>query len=425
MRLFSVNLPISFWEINRLIMYRDSVYDEILQKVNEEVTQYERKLEIDPTDAATAYRLSLIYKDGLGVTKDYEKAYQLVLQSYDTDQNPLAANVLGTMYYNGMYVEKNQEQGLQLMQYAHQQGNIAATFNIGIHLLVNADSDTAQEAQGLEMVRTAAEKGNHFAQFAYGGFYDDGRMGQDYTIAFEWYQRAADSGSSGAAANLGFMYRNGVIEVDDADDKALEYFRKSAYMHNAHGMYNLGSMYDNGISVEENQAVAFYWFTKAASKGSANATYALYRYYSEGIYTASGVTAAQRDLGNILSDEDSEYLDYEKAAYWFEQAAEEDDLISINNLGWMYENGFGVEQDYATALNYFYKAAEAGYAVAQCNVGRYYIEQRGGMPKDIEHAKQWLQLSADQGYERAVQLLEELRDKPPSGDSGFWKKLFS
>ncbi len=48
-----------------------------------------------------------------------------------------------------------------------------------------------------------------------------------------------------------------------------------------------------------------------------------------------------------------------------------------NDLGFMYENGQGVPQDYAEAVGWFRKAAEQGYANAQYNLGNMYRNGHG------------------------------------------------
>ncbi len=44
-----------------------------------------------------------------------------------------------------------------------------------------------------------------------------------------------------------------------------------------------------------------------------------------------------------------------------------------NNLGYMYDQGQGVPQDYEQAIDWYRKAAEQGYAEAQCNLGSMYV----------------------------------------------------
>ena len=60
---------------------------------------------------------------------------------------------------------------------------------------------------------------------------------------------------------------------------------------------------------------------------------------------------AQLRLGNDYLDK----KDYSSAMTWFRKAAERNNSAAENNIGWLYENGFGVKQDYAEAMNWFRK----------------------------------------------------------------------
>ncbi len=61
---------------------------------------------------------------------------------------------------------------------------------------------------------------------------------------------------------------------------------------------------------------------------------------------------AQVRLANDYLDK----KDYSSAMTWFRKAAEQTNPVAENNIGWLYENGWGVQQDYAEAMNWFRKA---------------------------------------------------------------------
>ena len=52
-------------------------------------------------------------------------------------------------------------------------------------------------------------------------------------------------------------------------------------------------------------------------------------------------------------------------------------MRSQNSLGWMYENGQGVEKDLEEAVKWYRKAADQGNAYAQYNVGVVYYKGEG------------------------------------------------
>jgi len=106
---------------------------------------------------------------------------------------------------------------------------------------------------------------------------------------------------------------------------------------------------------------------------------------------------AQVRLGN-------EYLekhDYGMAMTWFRKAADQGNAAGENNVGWLYENGFGVTQNYAEALNWYHKAADAGNVQAQENLGNMY--QNGlGTRQDYHEALVWYRKAADRGTVSAM-----------------------
>ncbi|WP_304523539.1 tetratricopeptide repeat protein [Cyanobium sp. Copco_Reservoir_LC18] len=84
----------------------------------------------------------------------------------------------------------------------------------------------------------------------------------------------------------------------------------------------------------------------------------------------------------------------------YRNAAEKGDAIAQFNLGVMYANGRGLEQDYAEAVKWYRKAADQGDPDAQFNLGLMYANGQGVAQDDAESAK-WLRKAAQQGYARA------------------------
>jgi TPR repeat protein len=62
----------------------------------------------------------------------------------------------------------------------------------------------------------------------------------------------------------------------------------------------------------------------------------------------------------------------------------------------MYAKGQGVAQDYAEAATWYRKAAEQGYAPAQCKLGTMY-SQGHGVTQDYAEAMKWYRKAAEQG----------------------------
>jgi len=75
--------------------------------------------------------------------------------------------------------------------------------------------------------------------------------------------------------------------------------------------------------------------------------------------------------------------------------ASKGDAIAQCNLGYRYEKGNGVPQDYAEALKWYHRAAEQGQASAQCNLGQMYYHGKG-VRRNLPEAMKWFIKAANQ-----------------------------
>lgn len=96
---------------------------------------------------------------------------------------------------------------------------------------------------------------------------------------------------------------------------------------------------------------------------------------------------------------------YERGEYMvafaiFEKLANEGDASAQNILGMMYDNGYGVSQDYQKAFYWYSKAADNGVASAQYNLGLMY-KNGYGVVQDFQKAFAWYSRAANQGVPMA------------------------
>ena len=96
------------------------------------------------------------------------------------------------------------------------------------------------------------------------------------------------------------------------------------------------------------------------------------------------------DLGKLYEQGTGVDRDYAKALeyYLLSAEAEEPDFKGMRLAGLLYLNGTGVRQDDARAAECFQKAAEAGDVSACWYLGQLYEEGRG-VPEDAARAKEW------------------------------------
>jgi tetratricopeptide (TPR) repeat protein len=127
---------------------------------------------------------------------------------------------------------------------------------------------------------------------------------------------------------------------------------------------------------------------------------------------------AQFNLGVMYREGQGVQQDSKQAVAWLLKAAEQGLAHAQGNLGNMYYNGEGVQQDFKQALAWSRKAAEQGVANAQVSLGLVY-RQGEGVQQDFKQAAAWYQKAADQGYTMAHLMLGELSEKAGDYQAAF------
>jgi uncharacterized protein len=82
---------------------------------------------------------------------------------------------------------------------------------------------------------------------------------------------------------------------------------------------------------------------------------------------------------------------------------------ALGRLGFRYENGLGVPQNYIAAVDLYRRAAEQGDVFAQCRLGLSY-DKGHGVPQDFILAYKWLDLAAAKASRRERDFYLRLRD---------------
>ena len=89
--------------------------------------------------------------------------------------------------------------------------------------------------------------------------------------------------------------------------------------------------------------------------------------------------------------------DWDSARAAFEEAAEAGSSTAMGYLGWMYEEGHGVEPDAGEAVRWYGKAARSGAHDFALKVGWMHLSGNG-VPRDREQAEHWFRRAIDAGH---------------------------
>ncbi|MCI6894181.1 MAG: PEGA domain-containing protein [Bacteroidales bacterium] len=114
----------------------------------------------------------------------------------------------------------------------------------------------------------------------------------------------------------------------------------------------------------------------------------------------TGDAAAQCDLGECYYYGKSVKKNKESAVYWYRRAADQGYADAQNLLGVCYYKGHGVRKNYEEAVKWYRKAADLGNLSAKYNLADCYYNGKGVF-QDTDRAKKWWRKMSDLGDERA------------------------
>lgn len=176
-----------------------------------------------------------------------------------------------------------------------------------------------------------AQSGDADAQYEVGIMFLKGQgVETDRAEAIKWLTSASAAGNELATAKLRRM--------DDREGKFQELL-KAAENGDSAAQYDIAMMYLKGQGIEQEMTRARLWLNKAAKQGDAKAI------------TRLGILYYKGELGET---------DYSEAHRLFEQVQDES-VLAQYYLGEMYAAGQGVEKNYATATDWYRKAADGGF----------------------------------------------------------------
>ena len=104
---------------------------------------------------------------------------------------------------------------------------------------------------------------------------------KDYVAALAWYQRAAESGSTGAMNNIATMFFHG-LGVPQSYEETVKWLRRAVEQGDATAQNRMGVMYEEGVGVGKSAHDAFEFFSLAAAQGHAPGMANLGRAYARG-----------------------------------------------------------------------------------------------------------------------------------------------
>ncbi|CEI88998.1 hypothetical protein RMCBS344292_03373 [Rhizopus microsporus] len=275
-----------------------------------------------------------------------------------TENDPNLCYLAGLLFTKGIGFEQNLERGIALLKYAATNGKLG---------------------------EAACELGRIYGdryRYSYHQLAD----------SVYWFERGFECGSNQAIVDLAYSFFEGSQDVPRDDARAFRYAKDGALSNDKYCQYIVGHMYLKGRGVKEDAAEAMKWLDASAKQGFTVALEEQVAVYMHG-------------AGNVPKD-------YKKAYQCCTQSIAANIPYCQVCLGDMYRNGWGVEQDFHKAFEYYQNAAstqqsDIPYSHAQHMIGEMFLHGEG-VPKDLTVAKEWFQIASTHGYEPSQIKLQQI-----------------
>ena len=243
---------------------------------------------------------------------------------------------------------------------------------------------------------------------------------QKYLEAFDIFMRTEDHPK--AQEYIAYLYLTG-FGVDKNEQEAFNWYKKAVENDNKDAYFGLAECYYYAIGTRKDDQLAIKYYKLPADLGDRDALYKLANAYFYGQDDALDYQQAMKIYKNNFGDDpDAIYNmgymyynglgceeDKKKAFDLYKLAAQMGNSKAYNDLANMYFLGEEVEQNYAQAFKYYAQAAKLGEDAASYNLAESYFYGTG-IKVDRKKAILFYKKAASQGSSEAEYKLGTLSD---------------
>lgn len=296
-------------------------------------------------------------------------------------RNPSLCYNMGYAYYEGWGGTEDYDLALYYFQKAAKEDYPLADFFIGMIYM-----EQEEYKKSVPYYKKALDV-DPLASYNLGVYYEEG-MGvrRNLKEAVRYYKLAVKGEYPHAFHNLASFYRRGMGDLKQDYKKAMSLYKKAIKMQDDPLSYHaLAQMYFNGFGVKQNKKRALELLQIGAEKGGKEAKYSLGLYYFNKWLYGAKQYEADGDNGVRLIKE-AKHDNYIPAALWIffriiyndsfnnvssepqiktlEYYANLDEVICPEQylyLGYIYQNGCGVDKDVEKARKLLLKGIQSEY----------------------------------------------------------------
>lgn len=249
-------------------------------------------------DAKSEYLLGFLYYHGMGVTKNYEKAFALFRDAM-AQGHIEAQTFLGFLYDEGKGVPVDKQRAFELYQASANAGDVTAIINLGV-MYYKGEGIAQSYSKAFELLNSIEHIDSPALQLYLGNLYYNGyAVRQDIAKAVEYYTKAAKLDDVNAHYFLGHIYQQGKGSIPADPAKALQFYTYAAQKGHPQAQFNLATLLAGGATGVVDRVQAYAWLTKAANQNVPEAGPAL-----EKLIADMTLAELARAKGQVLELED-------------------------------------------------------------------------------------------------------------------------
>jgi uncharacterized protein len=343
--------------------------------------------------------LGILYREGLGVVQDENKAYQY-FERASRQNNPWAYTNLASMTGSIEWLEKGAASGCTMCLI--QEAAAYHSGSYGVHRDTNKTVELLSEASALGDIQATLILAELY-------LVGDG-VKQSSRKAFDTLKTLSDGGDAEATNRLGELLADNQIVHYTFDHflggaqqipedftkafppdpaKAIGYWELANQQGSCQSFVNLSSFYDRGVGVSIDHRKAADYVDRAVHCDSSDSFY-LWK------------------LAMRYFDANGRAHDCEAAEKYFTQSLDHGYADAAVDLGYIFDKGCGtISKDDARAFQIYLLGAKQGVALCQNNVGAMLKHGRGVKEADPARGYGWIKLAALKGDELANKNLND------------------
>ena len=323
----------------------------------------------DEGDAYATWRLSIAYANGDGVDFDQEKAFTLLKEAADKGCKEAECD-LSWAYMFGWYGHTDSIKGKQMFDKLIAQDNDNTYIQSRYALLLLRGAEGLYEKnteKALRILKQVKDKDDPYYLWVEGYIYVNGinNIEPDYSKAITYFTKSFDKGRRYASVSLAQIYFTKDRKETFDIQKGIEWLKKGVESNSTDAMVWLSRIYlyskDNeDFKSYQNPSKSIELLQKAINHGSGDA------------YALLGMEFFN---GTNVNKDDKKFFEYSQKAY------ELRDQDGANNLGACYQQGLGCERNINKAIEIYQEAVKLGSGLAAKNL--FFIFRNGDSQNDI------------------------------------------